>query len=150
VHRKLSPADRAEIVARVGSETYAQLAAAFGVHSSRVGQIVAEARAAEDIETAALRERHRLALELVPGLAPEERFDLLVAVVAPSPALAAASRNAARPQLDREPRLCRRGVSVAVPAAASATPIRRPSAAVRVAWREAARRRRKRAREDAL
>jgi hypothetical protein len=150
VHRKLSPADRAEIVARVGSETYAQLAAAFGVHSSRVGQIVAEARAAEDIETAALRERHRLALELVPGLAPEERFDLLVAVVAPSPALAAASRNAARPQLDREPRLCRRrrvggcpgcGVSYADPPTVGCRPC---------GWREAARRRRKRAREDAL
>lgn len=155
MRHKLSPDDRAELVERAATETQRQLAVAYGIHRSRVGQIVAQARTAEagelnaDIETAALRERHRLALELAPGLAPDERFNLLVAVVAPSPALAAASRNAVRAQLHRDPRFCRRrrvgvcpgcGVRYADP----------PTVGCRqCGWREAGRRRRKRVREDA-
>ena len=52
-----------------------------------------------DLEFEALRLRHRHALGIVGDLDEEARFELFVAVVAPSPAVAKASRAAVLEQL---------------------------------------------------
>ncbi len=106
------------LVARVldGGASVAQVAVEFGISRQRAQSLVAEhfaALTAEwtalDTDTRALKFRYEAAAALAFTLPPDERIALLVAVIWPSPELAALSRERALSIEQERPRQAAQG-----------------------------------------